>query len=44
LGAQFATFVERLGFAPVSVGGLRDGGRLLQLGGSLSGVHALRQD
>ncbi|MDT5151024.1 MAG: 8-hydroxy-5-deazaflavin:NADPH oxidoreductase [Mycobacterium sp.] len=44
VGAQFATFVERLGFAPVSVGGLRDGGRLLQLGGSLSGVHALRQD
>ncbi|TPG35061.1 NADPH-dependent F420 reductase [Mycolicibacterium hodleri] len=41
---QVATFAERLGFAPVAVGGLRDGGRLMQLGGSLSGVHALRQD
>jgi 8-hydroxy-5-deazaflavin:NADPH oxidoreductase len=43
-GKAFAEFVERLGFAPVSVGGLRDGGRLMQLGGSLSGVHALRQN
>jgi 8-hydroxy-5-deazaflavin:NADPH oxidoreductase len=42
-GKAFAEFVERLGFAPVSVGGLHDGGRLMQLGGSLSGVHALRQ-
>jgi predicted dinucleotide-binding enzyme len=41
--ANFARFVERIGFAPVSVGGLRDGGRLMQLGGSLSGVHAIRQ-
>ncbi|MDX3853961.1 NADPH-dependent F420 reductase [Streptomyces sp. AK02-01A] len=32
------------GFAPVDVGGLRDGGRLMQLGGPLSGLHALRQD
>jgi predicted dinucleotide-binding enzyme len=42
--AEFAKFVERLGFAAVAVGGLRDGGRLMQLGGSLSGMHALRQD
>jgi predicted dinucleotide-binding enzyme len=41
--ADFAAYVERLGFAPVSVGGLRDGGKLMQLGGSLSGVHAIRQ-
>ncbi|MGB7111838.1 MAG: NADP oxidoreductase, partial [Mycobacterium sp.] len=41
--AEFASYVERLGFAPVSVGGLRDGGKLMQLGGSLSGVHAIRQ-
>jgi hypothetical protein len=41
--ADFAAYVERLGFAPVSVGGLRDGSKLMQLGGSLSGVHAIRQ-
>lgn len=39
----FHRFAGRLGFAPVAVGGLRDGGRLMQLGGSLSAVHALRQ-
>jgi 8-hydroxy-5-deazaflavin:NADPH oxidoreductase len=44
VGAGFTAFVQRLGFAPVSVGGLREGGRLMQLGGSLSGVHAIRQD
>lgn len=41
---DFAAFVERLGFAPVYVGPLREGGRLMQLGGPLSAVHALRQD
>lgn len=41
--ATFARFVTDLGFAPVSVGGLRDGGRLMQLDGPLSAVHALRQ-
>ena len=40
----FPRFVDDLGFAPVSVGGLRDGGRLMQLDGPLSAVHALRQD
>lgn len=39
----FHRFAGKLGFAPVAVGGLRDGGRLMQLGGSLSAVHALRQ-
>jgi 8-hydroxy-5-deazaflavin:NADPH oxidoreductase len=32
------------GFAPVDLGGLRDGGRLMQLGGPLSGLHLLKQD
>jgi 8-hydroxy-5-deazaflavin:NADPH oxidoreductase len=41
---QFAAFVDRMGFAPVYIGGVRDGGRLLQLGGPLSGLHVLNQD
>jgi predicted dinucleotide-binding enzyme len=32
------------GFAPVDLGGLREGGRLMQLGGPLSGLHLLKQD
>jgi predicted dinucleotide-binding enzyme len=32
------------GFAPVDIGSLRDGGRLMQLGGPLSALHALKQD
>ena len=32
------------GFAPVDLGPLREGGRLMQLGGPLSGLHALKQD
>lgn len=40
--------VERLarsfGFAPVDLGPLREGGRLIQLGGPLSGLHVLKQD
>ncbi|WP_030377738.1 MULTISPECIES: NADPH-dependent F420 reductase [unclassified Streptomyces] len=32
------------GFAPVDLGSLREGGRLMQLGGPLSALHALRQD
>ena len=32
------------GFAPVDLGPLRDGGRLMQLGGPLSGLHVLKQD
>ncbi|WP_318199213.1 NADPH-dependent F420 reductase [Streptomyces sp. SCL15-4] len=32
------------GFAPVDLGTLREGGRLIQLGGPLSALHALKQD
>jgi 8-hydroxy-5-deazaflavin:NADPH oxidoreductase len=41
---EFSGLVDRIGFAPVYLGGLRDGGRLIQLGGPLSGVHVIRQD
>jgi len=40
---DFAQLVDRIGFAPVFVGGLRDGGRLTQLGGPLSALHVIRQ-
>lgn len=39
----FADMVDGFGFAPVDLGSLADGGRLIQLGGPLSGVNALRQ-
>jgi predicted dinucleotide-binding enzyme len=32
------------GFAPVDLGSLREGGRLMQLGGPLFGLHVLKQD
>ncbi|MBO8195364.1 NAD(P)-binding domain-containing protein [Streptomyces oryzae] len=35
---------SEFGFAPVDLGTLREGGRLLQLGGPLSALHALKQD
>jgi predicted dinucleotide-binding enzyme len=41
---DFAGLVNRIGFAPLNLGSLRDGGRLIQLGGPLSGVHVIRQD
>ena len=41
---RVATLVEEFGFAAVNLGGLREGGRLMQLGGPLSGLHALKQD
>jgi hypothetical protein len=44
LNADFAALIESFGFAPVYVGGLADGGRLLQLDGHLSLLHVLRQD
>jgi 8-hydroxy-5-deazaflavin:NADPH oxidoreductase len=44
VNAQFAAFSEALGFAPVLVGGLREGGRLMQLGGPLSALHVIKQD
>ncbi|HEX4357172.1 MAG TPA: NAD(P)-binding domain-containing protein [Pseudonocardia sp.] len=42
--AQVGDLTAGWGFAPVDVGALREGGRLMQLGGPLSGLHALRQD
>ncbi len=44
VNAEFAEFGEALGFAPVLVGGLRDGGRLMQLDGPLSALHVVKQD
>ncbi|GAA2667204.1 NADPH-dependent F420 reductase [Streptomyces lunalinharesii] len=35
---------SEFGFAPVGLGSLREGGRLMQLGGPLSGLHVLKQD
>ncbi|MCZ0731171.1 NADPH-dependent F420 reductase [Mycolicibacterium iranicum] len=42
--ATFRELVDGLGFAPVDVGALRDGGRLMQVGGPLSALHILKQD
>jgi predicted dinucleotide-binding enzyme len=42
--AHFGQLISRLGFAPVRVGGLRDGGKLMQLGGPLSTLHVIKQD
>jgi predicted dinucleotide-binding enzyme len=44
VNAEFAEFGEALGFAPVLLGGLREGGRLMQLGGQLSALHVVKQD
>lgn len=44
VNAEFAEFGEALGFAPVRLGGLREGGRLMQLGGPLSALHVVKQD
>jgi predicted dinucleotide-binding enzyme len=41
---RFAELVSGWGFAPVYVGGLRDGGRLMQLDGLLCPSHMLKQD
>jgi len=35
---------SEFGFAPVDLGSLREGGRLIQLGGPLSALHVLKQD
>jgi 8-hydroxy-5-deazaflavin:NADPH oxidoreductase len=43
-GADFDRMVSTLGFAPVRVGDLRDGGKLMQLGGPLSLLHVVKQD
>lgn len=43
--ATFHQVFDGVGFAPVDVGPLRDGGRLMQVGGGpLSALHALKQD
>ncbi|MBT0770208.1 NAD(P)-binding domain-containing protein [Kineosporia sp. J2-2] len=43
--AVFQRTFDAVGFAPVDVGTLREGGRLMQVGGGpLSALHALRQD
>jgi predicted dinucleotide-binding enzyme len=44
VNAEFAEFGEALGFAPVLLGGLREGGRLMQLDGPLSALHVVKQD
>ncbi|KAA0925590.1 NADPH-dependent F420 reductase [Streptomyces apricus] len=41
----FHVLADEIGFAPVDAGPLRDGGRLMQVGGGpLSALHALKQD
>jgi 8-hydroxy-5-deazaflavin:NADPH oxidoreductase len=42
--ATVANLTADFGFAPVDLGALREGGRLMQLGGPLSALHALKQD
>src|SRR6201997_3804848 len=42
--ADFDQLVSGLGFAPVYVGGLRGGGKLMHLGGPLSTLHVIKQD
>ncbi|WP_326950783.1 NAD(P)-binding domain-containing protein [Amycolatopsis sp. NBC_01307] len=42
--ADFREVADGLGFAPVDAGSLREGGRLMQIGGPLSALHALKQD
>jgi len=42
--ADFNQLISRLGFAPVYVGDLRDGGKLMQLGKPLSLLHVVKQD
>ena len=44
VNAEFVAFGEALGFAPVPLGGLREGGRLMQLGGPLCALHVIKQD
>ncbi|MGW2689995.1 NADPH-dependent F420 reductase [Streptomyces sp. NPDC001414] len=39
----FADVVSGMGFAPIDLGGLREGGRLMQLRGPLSGKHFIFQ-
>jgi predicted dinucleotide-binding enzyme len=44
-GEDLRRFADGLGFWPVKIGGLRDGGPLMEVGdGPLSGLHALKVD
>ncbi|MEV4125000.1 NAD(P)-binding domain-containing protein [Nocardia sp. NPDC049707] len=41
----FSAILDEFGFAPVDIGALREGGRLMQVdGGPLSGLHVLEQN
>jgi predicted dinucleotide-binding enzyme len=43
--ATFHTLLDQIGFAPVDIGTLRDGGPLMDVnGGPLSALHVLKQD
>jgi predicted dinucleotide-binding enzyme len=42
--SEVAELLGRFGFAPVDVGSLREGGKLMQLDGYLNGLHAIKQD
>jgi predicted dinucleotide-binding enzyme len=42
--AVVADLLDTFGFAALDLGGLREGGRLMQLDGALSGKHLLLQD
>jgi predicted dinucleotide-binding enzyme len=42
--ATFHEVADGRGFAATDAGPLREGGRLTQAGGTLSGLHALKQD
>jgi 8-hydroxy-5-deazaflavin:NADPH oxidoreductase len=44
VNAEFTAFGEALGFAPVLLGALREGGRLMQLDGPLVALHVVKQD
>ncbi len=41
--AAVGTLVEQLGFAPINLGGLAEGGRLQQFGGSLTQQNLIKQ-
>ena len=40
--ATVSTFIDSLELAPVDLGDLRQGGRLMQVGGPLSGLHVVK--
>jgi 8-hydroxy-5-deazaflavin:NADPH oxidoreductase len=41
---RFRELAEAFGFATVDLGSLHEGGRLMQPGAPLSGLHVLKQD